>query len=308
MSGSQSPDEPPVRFPDGALDSEPAKSTTGTTAQQEPDEVDSQAPVRDAATDPTQWFRPTDQPTRRLDSEYPAELLGAQQPPGALPPPVLAPPNPSTRSGAYSAARWFHGTTALVAWATLTLQFVLAVANESTAGGLSSAIINYFSSFAILANIVVALVVSALAVNPIRQTSSFAPMRLDSLLMITMSALIYFIVLTPRVNPQGWQAVANFGLHYAVPLLTLVGYGVFGPRPRLSFRDLLSALLVPVIWVIYTLLHGILTDWYPYGFVDVEALGYNGVAVNLGWMLVVTLLLAVGSILLDKKLPWAPRR
>lgn len=305
-------------LPDASQGDPDAKSAAGASAQPKPGAADPQATAWSAAAQPTQHLDPTspptqmmdatNQPTQRLDPDYPTELLAAQEPLGALPPPVLAPPNPSTKSGTYPGARWFHGATALVAWAALILQLALVVADEGVDDGLVPAIINYFSLFAVLANIVVAFIASALAMNPIRQSSSFAPLRLDSVVMITMSTLMYVLVLEAKFDPQGWQAVANVALYYVVPLLAVAGYFIFGPRPRFSFRDILPSLVIPAIWVGYTLLHGALAGWYPYSFIDAASLGYGRVAVNLVWMLVATVLVSVALILLDKKLPWAPRR
>ena len=196
----------------------------------------------------------------------------------------------------------------MVAWSALALQLVLAITNHDAETSVAVVVINYFSFFTILSNIVVAVMATALMLNPIRETSTFAPLRLDSLLMITITSLVYIVVLAPLRIPQGWQAVADYGLHYVVPALVLVGYGFFGPRPRLSFASVLPAFGIPAAWLVYTLIRGVLTHWYPYPFLDVDQLGYSTVLVNIVGMLVMALILAVGLILLDKKLPWAPRR
>lgn len=300
MTDGESAKEPAV----GASGSEPGDPTS----RFEPTQSDAQATVFDAAARPTQ-IQPAQKPTA---PEAATQMLppvgGPALPPSVLPPPILAPPNPSTRSGAYPTARWFHGATALVAWSALVLQFVLAIVNHDAATNVVTVITNYFSFFTILSNIVVAVMATALAINPIRESSAFAPLRLDSLLMITVTGLVYVIVLAPLWNPQGWQAVADYGLHYVVPILVLVGYGLFGPRPRLSFRNIVPALGIPVVWLVYTLIRGAITHWYPYPFLDVDKHGYGNVLISIVGILVIALLLAVGFILLDKKLPWAPRR
>jgi hypothetical protein len=308
MSGSQSPEDPTAGLSNTSPSDSNAKQSAPNTAQPEPGESDPQATVSAAEAQPTQRLESSGQPTQMLHADYPTELLGAQQPPGTLPPPVLAPPNPSTRTGAYPAARWFHGATALVAWAAVILQLLVVIEKEGLDADLPSSILNYFGSFVIWANVVVAIVASVLATNPIRQSSSFAPNRLNSVVLISMSTLIYLVVVEPTFDPEGWQLLADIAVYYLVPLLALVGYGMFGPRPRFGFRDILPALPILAIWAVYTLFHGALSGWYPYSFVNAETLGYGRVAVNLVWMLVVFLMLAVAFILLDKRLPWAPRR
>jgi hypothetical protein len=40
-------------------------------------------------------------------------------------------------------------------------------------------------------------------------------------------------------------------------------------------------LVWPLLWIAYTLIHGAITDWYPYPFIDVVTKGYGKVAVNI---------------------------
>jgi hypothetical protein len=37
----------------------------------------------------------------------------------------------------------------------------------------------------------------------------------------------------------------------------------------------------PVLWVAYTLVHGAVSKWYPYGFIDVTIHGYGKVTVTI---------------------------
>lgn len=249
----------------------------------------------------TQPPPPVAEPTAPTQRLYP-------NPRAEPPPPTLAPPNPSTRTGHYPAARWAHGLTAGLAWVALLIQLIIVVDQSRGAAAIVSGLINYVSYFTILSNFVVALMVTALMINPIRESRSFSTFRLDSLLMITLTGLVYLVVLAPTWTPTGWQAVADYLLHYGVPLAALVSYGLFGPRPRLTFRNLMPAMIIPAIWVGYTLIRGAITDWYPYPFVDVATYGYATVALNLVILLVIAIALASGFILIDRKLPWAPRR
>jgi hypothetical protein len=247
--------------------------------------------------------------TQRLGSaEEPTRVLPQIPANSALPPPVLAPPNPSTRTGAYHWAQWSHGLTALVAWCALALQLWLAVTDVPESKDVLTSVIEYFSFFTVLSNIVVAFVATSLAINPVRNSSGFPTFRLDSLLMITLTGLVYVVVLRPLYQPQGVQAVAEYLLHYAVALLVLASYVAFGPRPRLEYRDIGTALLIPLVWVTYTLGHGALSAWYPYPFVDVSTYGYGQVLANLAILLIIGAALAAVFVLVDKKLPWAPRR
>jgi hypothetical protein len=88
-----------------------------------------------------------------------------------------------------------------------------------------------------------------------------------------------------------------------VPVGAVLGWLVFGPRPRADRRSVAWSLLVPLTWLAYTMLRGAVTGRYPYGFLDVGDLGYRTVLVNAlgmsGLLLVVAGLVAVG----DRVLP-----
>jgi hypothetical protein len=58
------------------------------------------------------------------------------------------------------------------------------------------------------------------------------------------------------------------------------------PRHRLPLRLSAAWLAYPAAWLAYTLVRGADTGWYPYPFVDVDKLGYGGVAWRCALLLV----------------------
>ena len=98
-------------------------------------------------------------------------------------------------------------------------------------------------------------------------------LRLAALVMITVTGLVHWFLLRPLSTLAGVEAVGDVLVHVAVPLLTVVGWLVFGPRPRIEARTVAWSLAWPIGWLVYTLLVGALTGWYPYPFLDVAAEG-----------------------------------
>ncbi len=179
--------------------------------------------------------------------------------------------------------RIWHGATALVAWGSIILQLfysAVGVPGDGLSAGVRVA--RFFCYFTILSNIVVALVTTALALNPDRNGRIFRVLRLDSLVMITVTGLIYTIVLAPLyAAPTGGRAIANAGLHYVTPILTVVAFLVVGPRLKWSVKEVFAALILPLIWVAFILSQGAFSHWYPYPFINVNDLGYATVGVNI---------------------------
>jgi hypothetical protein len=82
-------------------------------------------------------------------------------------------------------------------------------------------------------------------------------------------------------EPKGWeQTSTNVAFHYVVPLLAVLGWLLFGPRPRVDRASAVWSLLWPVLWFGYTLAHGAISNWYPYPFASVADHGYGRVLLN----------------------------
>jgi hypothetical protein len=68
--------------------------------------------------------------------------------------------------------------------------------------------------------------------------------------------------------------------------MAVLGWLVFGPRPRIDESTLLLALIWPALYIGYTLAHGAASEWYPYPFIDAAQLGYATALRNGGGMVV----------------------
>jgi hypothetical protein len=90
---------------------------------------------------------------------------------------------------------------------------------------------------------------------------------------------VHWFLLRPILDLSGADYLADKLLHVVVPLLAVVGWVAFGPRGRVRGRDVLAALVFPVVWLGYTLVRGAVTGFYPYPFLDVDDRGYAAVAV-----------------------------
>lgn len=188
-----------------------------------------------------------------------------------------------------ASARIFNLVLAVIAWFGLFLRFYLSFTAE-TGGGIHQVFIslNYFT---ILSNIIVACVMTALVFDPRRDGPKFRWLRLTALVQITITGVIYILVLaplyTPETEPKGLDAVSNYCVHYIVPAMTVVGFIIFGPRRRITAVGVMTVLIIPTIWIVYTLIHGVVEPYaftdgnsYPYGFLDVNKYGYLQVTIN----------------------------
>ena len=148
------------------------------------------------------------------------------------------------------------------------------------------------SYFTIWSNVVVAVVMTLLARRPVRATAVLRTLRLDSLLMITITAIVYAVLLAPTAVVVGWSRLTDPILHQVTPAVTVLVWLVFGPRGWVSWRTVLAALLVPLAWVAWMLVRGAVVGAYPYDFANVTTLGYASVLGTLAGILVFGLVVA----------------
>jgi hypothetical protein len=157
--------------------------------------------------------------------------------------------------------------------------------------GIGTRMIQTLSYFTIQSNILVLIAAATLVVHPARDGRNWRILRLDALLGITITGLVFDLVLIRYVHPSGWQLVATIGFHYIAPWATLLGWLIFGPRPRIDRRTIAWAFLWPMLWIAYTFIRGALVGWYPYPFLDVDEIGYGASIRNTGFVLVVAVVL-----------------
>ena len=82
--------------------------------------------------------------------------------------------------------------------------------------------------------------------------------------------------------------------HYVIPPLYALFWLAFIAKGTLHLRDVPAILIPPLVYGAYTLVHGALSGFYPYPFVNVTNLGYVRVFENiLGFIVFFSL---VGSI------------
>lgn len=218
-----------------------------------------------------------------------------------------------------SVARAWHSSIAVAVLVALVLQLWVAAgvpgspaahAVGTLAGApLAGRVVRVLSFFTIQSNILSGVVSAQLARNGDRDGPVWRAVRLASLVGIIITGIIYATVLAAVHEPHGWkETFSNAVFHYLVPFMMVVGWLLFGPRPRIEARTIALSLLYPIAWVAYTLIDGAVTSWYPYPFLDVVSHGYATVLGN-GALVVVVLGLVTGLYRLgDRYLPVAPRQ
>lgn len=213
-----------------------------------------------------------------------------------------------------TARRWF-GLTAGLLWGGLALNVALDLfhvypVDPSVRPGLlaytdSSAldrVIDLFSYFTIWSNIVAAYVCTKLARDSFADTAWNRILRADSILMMSITGIVYQLLLASSAHLQGLQYVTNFAEHQAGPILVVGTFLAYGPRGRLQVSHVFSALLIPIVWLTYSLVRGAYMAAYPYDFLDVATYGLGPVLTTVAMIIAFGVALGFVFLGLDRAL------
>lgn len=178
-------------------------------------------------------------------------------------------------------ARAWFGATALVVLVGLVVQLVVAArATDAHFQSVAGRLFNVFCYFTIQSNLIVGVTSLLLALDPNRTSTVFRVFRLDGLVAITVTFVVFHVALADLQDLQGSAKLADFLLHTASPILCVLGWLLFGPRHHSGSRLVTLALIFPLCWLAFTLARGPIVDFYPYPFLDVRDHGYPLVLLN----------------------------
>lgn len=162
---------------------------------------------------------------------------------------------------------------------------------------------NFFSFFTIQSNLLGVVALFALVLVPrARRTSLFDGARTAVVLYMAITGVVFALLLSGlQEELQTTVSWVDFVVHKLMPVVLVADWLLDPPRHRLPRVAVLAWLAYPLTWLAYTLVRGEAEGWYPYPFVDVTKLGYDGVLVR-------SVALAAGFALAGAGLLWLGNR
>jgi hypothetical protein len=149
---------------------------------------------------------------------------------------------------------------------------------------------HFFGYFTILSNILAALVLIGVALDPRPPSRGVDVLRGAATFCMTLVGIIFALLLANLES--GMLPWTNAVLHYLMPLVLLADWLTLPPRHRLSGGDAAMWLVIPLVYVAYTLARGASSHWYPYPFLNVDQNGWDGVAWTITILFFATVALA----------------
>ena len=185
----------------------------------------------------------------------------------------------------------------IIGWFAVITQYVLMlnVSLETTA----ETTIRFFSYFTILSNTLVAVYFTVMWLKK----PSLLLLRLQKpgiltavTLYISIVGLVYQLVLRSIWSPTGMQKLVDELLHSVMPLFVIVFWYLYENHKTTSWKSFPKWLIFPSLYLVYILIRGHFSNYYPYPFMDVTQLGLNQVLLNSGVLVLVFLAVAFGFV------------
>lgn len=188
------------------------------------------------------------------------------------------------------------------AWLALALQFNLVVDRFTLAGlPFAEGVVRFASFFTVTTNTLAAVLLSFALIRRGEHSPSPPVMAAAAIYMVIV-AIIYHLLLRKTWTPQGPQLVADIGLHYVMPAAMAVYWGVYVPKGETRWAHAVWWQIYPLAYFVFSLLEGLRVNWYPYPFIDVNALGYERVLINAVALIVFFIVMSGLMIALDRLL------
>lgn len=140
----------------------------------------------------------------------------------------------------------------------------------------SSNIVNYFSYFTILANILAASAFLIFGLKYPNRKPLLDSFRGAAVLYMLITGIVYAVLLQGTQGQLTYPWV-NFIFHKLMPVIIVIDWLIYPPKSHLKFSNSFLWFIFPVLYSIYTILRGSIVHWYPYAFLDPTKNGYLSV-------------------------------
>ena len=222
---------------------------------------------------------------------------------------ALYPDIPSPKTVRSPALVQLAVASAALDWAALAVELWLMVDPEiGQRRSFAMALVLYLGFFTIWTNLLAAIGLSIwaagpnfpgyrLVANPISMTTIAS-----ALVMAGMMYTLDFLISPHPWLPLGTEFVADFVLHYVMPVLMGLFWTWVVPARSLSWWDAPWLLVYPLSYLVYVFGRGEILRVYPYDCFDVLKLGYPSVLLNAVILLVIYILIMSLAIVM-KTLP-----
>ncbi|NQZ72385.1 MAG: Pr6Pr family membrane protein [Dinoroseobacter sp.] len=140
--------------------------------------------------------------------------------------------------------------------------------------------------FTILTNALVAIFLAFHLLHEPQSASRLAGVTLA----IGIVGVVHHLLLANLNDLVGIEILVDHALHTIVPLMMFLWWAGFAPKTPLSRLSPIRWILWPVWYAVYAVLRGMMDGQYPYFFLNLDELGWEGLGLSIAQFLVAFLI------------------
>lgn len=167
----------------------------------------------------------------------------------------------------------------------------------------------YFSYFTIQTSLIAIVTLSVagwFAWNGRTETRVLNIVRLCTVTFTVVVTLVYNLLLRglPDAAADGdyvWPVLPNEILHVWAAIFMLIDWILSSRRINLRVRTIFWVLVFPLVWLVYSIIRGLIVDWWPYWFINPnEPAGVTGMLTYIVGIMLFLLTVAIGLVGLQR--------
>lgn len=141
-------------------------------------------------------------------------------------------------------------------------------------------------------------------------STSFLRLKAGVTMSILLTFLVYTVLLAPIAAPEDFYNWKNYTLHYLVPILFFIDWLFFDEKGHYQLWDPFHWTLVPLVYMAFSLIKGFVfripipdqkESPYPYFFLNVEKIGWDGFLVYATAIFILYVVLGYLMVLIKRK-------
>ncbi len=194
---------------------------------------------------------------------------------------------------------------ALLGWFTLLLSEFLRIQNFATnTSSLFDLLFGSYRFFTMQTNLFVVLWLTFALIwrnDPEHLSKIMGIIKGGITLYITVTFIVFAVVLSPYYQPTGIEAFLNLMTHYLLPL-AFIGDWILTENNDYEWRFIPFWFVYPILYLCFAVIHGLTTGSYLYPFLDLGGLGVAVFTINVIILVVFFTFLSSSYILIAKKI------
>ncbi len=98
-------------------------------------------------------------------------------------------------------------------------------------------------------------------------------------LYITVTFIIFAIILSPLYQPSGIDGIINLMVHYIIPIGFIIDWFIT-ENNSYEWQFIPYWLIYPICYLVFVMIHGVTLDDFIYPFLNIDSLGVNGLVIS----------------------------